>query len=164
MKSRRNKVRVTIDRAGLSDIPEMLRILRQVGGVHAQGRPDKFKPGACKHSAESLAQLLSDSNQPVFCLREGEKLLATAYLQIHRQEENSVLRRRLTVYVDDFCVDAAARGRHLGTRLMEHVIAYAKELGADEVLLNVYEFNASAIAFYESLGMKTQSRHMELLL
>ncbi|MBQ3096486.1 MAG: GNAT family N-acetyltransferase [Clostridia bacterium] len=153
-----------IDRAGEKDIPEMLRILREVGAVHAEGRPDKFKPGACKYDEAALCGLLRDEDQPVFCVREGEKLLATAYLQIRRVDENSVLRRRLTVYVDDFCVSSESRGRHVGTRLMEHVIGYAREIGADNVLLNVYEFNTAALRFYESLGMTTESRHMELVL
>ncbi|MBR6556010.1 MAG: GNAT family N-acetyltransferase, partial [Clostridia bacterium] len=112
----------------------------------------------------ALRVILADDDQPVFCVRDGENLLATAYLQIRRVEENSVLRRRLTVYVDDFCVSSESRGLHVGTRLMEHVIAYAREIGADNVLLNVYEFNTAAIRFYESLGMTTESRHMELAL
>lgn len=142
----------------------MLRILREVGAVHAEGRPDKFKPGACKYDGAALQELLSDANQPVFCVRDGERLLATAYLQISWVEENTVLRRRLTVYVDDFCVSSESRGQHVGTRLMEHIIGYAREIGADNLLLNVYEFNTAALRFYESLGMTTESRHMELLL
>ena len=142
----------------------MLRILRQVGAVHAEGRPDKFKDGACKYDEAALISLLADEDQPVFCVRDGARLMATAYLQIRRVEENSVLRRRLTVYVDDFCVDSASRGQHIGSRLMQHVIEYARSIGADNVLLNVYEFNTSAIRFYESLGMTTESRHMELVL
>ncbi|MBO5646541.1 MAG: GNAT family N-acetyltransferase [Clostridia bacterium] len=153
-----------IDRAGERDIPEMLRILREVGAVHAEGRPDKFKAGACKYDDAALRVILADDDQPVFCVRDGENLLATAYLQIRRVEENSVLCRRLTVYVDDFCVSSESRGQHVGTHLMEHVIDYAREIGADNILLNVYEFNTAALRFYESLGMTTESRHMELAL
>lgn len=146
------------------DIPALLDILVQVGRVHAEGRPDLFCEGACKYTAEELSDILKDADRPILLACRGEQVLASAYLQLQRREQTHVVRARKSVYVDDFCVRADARGSHVGTFLMQQVIAFAKQRGADEVTLNVYEFNRSAICFYESLGMTTCSRHMELLL
>ena len=40
----------------------------------------------------------------------------------------------------------------------------AKELDCDNIELNVWEFNESAMKFYEKMGMTTQRRFMEIKL
>jgi Acetyltransferase (GNAT) family. len=46
--------------------------------------------------------------------------------------------------------------------LFKHIVDYAKKSGADVLELTVWEFNSDAIKFYESLGMTTKNRRMEL--
>ena len=47
-------------------IPGMIRLLRQVGAIHAQGRPDLFQKGAQKYNEAQLEALLADPNSPIF--------------------------------------------------------------------------------------------------
>ena len=44
--------------------------------------------------------------------------------------------------------------------LMHKMQAWAIEKGATSIELNVYEFNETAISFYEKLGYRTLSRKM----
>ena len=39
---------------------------------------------------------------------------------------------------------------------------YAKEKNCGFLMLNVWEFNENAVAFYEKYGFSTRTRHMEL--
>ena len=49
-----------------TDIPGLLALLRQVGQVHHNIRPDIFRPGCLKYTAADLEKLLRDENFPVF--------------------------------------------------------------------------------------------------
>ena len=84
---------------------------------------------------------------------------------IHKQKQGSTsLTDIKTLYIDDLCVDAAARGGHIGTRLYEYVIEYAKVCGCYNVTLNVWAGNDSALKFYEKVGLKVQKTGMEKIL
>ncbi|MEU5398214.1 GNAT family N-acetyltransferase [Streptomyces sp. NPDC005963] len=53
-------------------------------------------------------------------------------------------------------VQPAHHGGGLGTRLVEHFLAWAKEMGADLAEVIAYSSNADAIRFYERNGFASQ--------
>ena len=61
-------------------------------------------------------------------------------------------------------MDEAIRGRHIGRKLYDHVLAYARENGCYNVTLNVWSCNEAAMKFYRSCGLKPQKVGMEILL
>ncbi len=69
-----------------------------------------------------------------------------------------------TLYIDDLCVDARCRGQQIGSMLYLFVLDFAKESGCYNLTLNVWSCNASAIAFYERMGLKPQKVGMETIL
>jgi ribosomal protein S18 acetylase RimI-like enzyme len=69
-----------------------------------------------------------------------------------------------SLFIDDLCVDASARGQHIGEQLFEHVKSEAKRLGCYEVTLNVWEGNDSARGFYDKMGLKVKESMMEFIL
>lgn len=69
-----------------------------------------------------------------------------------------------TLYIDDLCVDEAARGAHIGRSLYEYVLDYARNNGYYNVTLNVWADNKNAVKFYDKLGLKIQKIGMEKIL
>ena len=64
-------------------------------------------------------------------------------------------------YVKRVVVHPDYRGRGLSRKLMEHVVAYARnELGLDAIDLHVWDSNMPAIRLYESLGFQLQHREL----
>ena len=158
-----------IRRAEERDIPGILNLLVQVDMVHHNGRPDLFKGPATKYTADELKVLLADDTRPVFVFVEDEekgrqKVLGHAFCIRQQHVGDNVLTDILTLYIDDICVDENARGRHIGRRLYDHVIAYARELGCYNVTLNVWSCNPGAMKFYESCGLVPQKVGMEKIL
>lgn len=146
------------------DIPGMIELLKQVGEVHHQGRPDLFRAGAQKYDEAALEALLRDPARPIFIAAEDGKVLGYGFC-IHKITRNDpVLCDYRTLYVDDLCVDENCRGKHVGTALYDHIVSYAKGEGFDSVTLNVWTCNESAMKFYESRGLKPQKIGMETLL
>ena len=155
-----------IRRAEPRDIPDIMKLLVQVDMVHHNGRPDLFKGPATKYTEAELAEILRNDKTPVFVLTDDtdSRVLGHAFCIMQQHETDHVLTDIRTLYIDDICVDENARRQHVGKRLYEAVLAYAKEQGCYNVTLNVWSCNPGAQAFYESLGMKPQKIGMETIL
>ena len=69
-----------------------------------------------------------------------------------------------TLYIDDICVDEAARGMGVGRAIYERILAFARESGCYNVTLNVWSCNPGAMRFYEKLGLTPYRVGMEQIL
>jgi ribosomal protein S18 acetylase RimI-like enzyme len=155
-----NRVRL----AEAKDIPAILKLLVQVDMVHHNGRPDLFKGPATKYSAAELEQILADEKTPVFvCTDEQNRVLGHGFCILQRSG-GELMVEHTTLYIDDICVDEAARGQGVGRALFERIRDYAREQGAYNVTLNVWTCNPGAMAFYEKLGLVPYKTGMEMIL
>ena len=155
---------MTIRQAEKSHIPGLIRLLRQVGSIHHEIRPDIFRAGAIKYTEQDLEELLKDENKPIFVAVEDENVLGYCFCQVETIRGSTVLTDRVEIYIDDLCVEETCRGQGVATALYRHVTAWAKELGCDFISLNVWCGNDSAMRFYEKCGMKPQKIGMETIL
>ena len=140
-----------------------MALLHQVNMVHHVIRPDLFKPHTTKYDEQELEVLLADESKPVFVYDDG-KVLGHAFCQVTEVKDNQLLQDVKTLYIDDICVDAASRGKHVGKALYEFVHDYAKSIGCHNITLNVWEGNDAAYNFYRNMGMKVQKTGMEMIL
>ena len=152
---------MTVRPACERDIPDLIRLLYQVGDVHHRIRPDIFRAGAIKYTEDELKQLLLDKNSPIFVLTEDEILLAYCFCQLREHRSSTVMTDRKEVYIDDLCVEENCRGKGVAKALYRHVCAWAKQTGCDFVTLNVWQGNDSAYGFYEAMGLTPRSTTME---
>jgi ribosomal protein S18 acetylase RimI-like enzyme len=154
-----------IRRACGCDLDGINKLLFQVCRVHAKGRPDIFIDGGKKYTDSELLAIIADDSTPVFvCTDESGKVLGYAFCVYQLTEEGGAVHRRKTMYIDDLCVDEAFRGRHIGSRIYEYVLAEAKKNACDSVTLNVWELNAAARKFYEKMGLLPLKTTMEKIL
>lgn len=142
-------------------IPGMLNLLKQVGQVHHDIRPDIFRDGALKYDTSALAQLLTDPNSPIFVSCQEDKVLGYCFCQWRDYRGSGVQTDRLELYIDDLCVDETCRGKGIATALYNHVTAYARAAGCSFISLNVWCGNDTAQRFYAGLGMTPRSVTME---
>ena len=63
-----------------------------------------------------------------------------------------------------YAVTENHRGQHIGRAIYNEILRYAKARRCYNVTLNVWCCNPTAMAFYESLGMKPQKIGMETVL
>lgn len=152
-----------IRRAEERDIPAVMELLEQVGMVHHNGRPDLFKPHATKYTPGELAAIFADDERPVF-VWEDDAVRGYTFCVVQQQPASHVMTEIKTLYIDDLCVDAAHRGRHVGRALYEHVLEYARQIGCYNVTLNVWALNEPALRFYEKCGLMPQKIGMEKIL
>ncbi len=155
----------TVRFAQEKDIPRILELLVQVDMVHHNGRPDIFKGPATKYNETQLKELLADENYMIFvCVDDSDRAIGHAFC-IHKQVlGDNVLTDIKTLYIDDICVDEAARGQHVGKTLYDYVLNYAREKNYYNITLNVWSCNPGAMKFYETMGLVPQKVCMEKIL
>ena len=192
-KAEREDKWMLIRRACENDIEGINKLLCQVLMVHHNGRPDLFKANVKKYTDEELKAIIADDSRPIFVAvndvdntdnadgritesvmagsrivnpvnKSDENVLGYAFC-IHQQHiGNNILTDVKTLYIDDLCVDENMRGQHIGKKIYDYVLAYAKENNYYNVTLNVWSCNEAAMKFYEKCGLKPQKVGMEAIL
>lgn len=144
-----------------NELERVNELRRQVNDLHVKGRPDIFKPGFPKELSDHVYTIWSDPRQRiVVCERDGA-ISGYAVLNHITRPETPFMTERDYLDIDEFCVDEAYRRTGVGTELMQFIRSYAEELGFSRIELNMWEFNADALAFYEEIGFTTYRRYME---
>ena len=152
-----------IRQATPDDIPQIEDLLYQVQKIHSDGRPDLFKSGEKKYTAEELRALFDDKDRPIYVAVDGSKILGYAFC-IFQHNTGHSMQNITTLYIDDLCVSKDCRGQSVGSRLYEYVLKLARETGCYNVTLNVWACNDPAKKFYEKCGLKVQKYGMETIL
>ena len=148
-----------------NDIPALLCLLEQILSVHHQVRPDIFKGSGGKYSKEELKQLMAQKQTPIFVYEnEDGQVLGHLFVTIKEVSDNPVLHPIKTLFIEDLCVDQAARGQKIGDQLYQFAVSYAKEIGCYNLTLNVWNDNEGALRFYQRQGMKPQETIMETII
>ena len=154
-----------IRRAINKDIPKIMNLLMQVCLVHHNGRPDLFKSGTKKYTDEELSAIIEDDSKPIFvAVDDKQEVMGYAFCVFVQHLNNNILTDIKTLYIDDLCVDETKRGQHIGKKLYEFVVKFAKEEGCYNLTLNVWSCNESAMKFYEKCGLVPQKIGMEYIL
>ena len=155
---------ISIRRANDRDAVRVTELLHQVLDIHAKIRPDIFLAGTTKYSRDELSEIFRDDLRPVFvAVDENDRTVGYAFCIMKEQSGINLVHCK-TLYIDDLCVDSSCRGSHIGRKLYDYVIDYARKSGCSNVTLNVWEGNNSARAFYEKQGMKVRSTQMETII
>lgn len=153
-----------IRRAENKDIARIDSLLEQVNALHHEGRPDLFNLGR-KYTDEELRTIIADDMRPIFvAVDDKDEVQGYAFCIVQEHKESHILTHISTLYIDDLCVDATLRGRHVGTAIYKEVVKYAREIGCYNVTLNVWSCNPTAMKFYERIGLKPQKVGMEVIL
>ena len=156
---------MSIRRAQSRDIDDILRLLTEVNMVHHLIRPDLFRGPATKYSREELEKKLQIEKDPVFVFTDDEdQVLGYIFCMLEEVPESPLRTHIRTLYIDDLCVYETARGQHIGRRLFEHALDYARTQGCYNVTLHVWNGNDAAWKFYEKMGMQVQYTCMEQIL
>ena len=118
---------MNIRRAEQKDLVGINKLLYQVLMVHHNGRPDLFKADVKKYNDEQLLGIIADDERPIFVgVDEEDYVMGYAFCVFEHHTDDNVLTPIKTLYIDDLCVDETLRGQHVGSRIYEHVLAFAK--------------------------------------
>lgn len=111
-------------------------------------------------TAEMVKRTVEAQGTHFFAVVDGEHIIGCASLCVFESPTG----RKASI--EDVVVASAYRGQHLGRRLMEYVIDYAKTLAPINLQLTSRPERVSANHLYQSLGIEkreTNAYRMEIL-
>ena len=97
---------------------------------------------------ESLERMLADDNSHLYVIREGGRIVACACLCIFHQPFST------DATIESVVALSSMRGRGLGRKLMEHLLAEAARMNVDCIHLTSKPQREAANALYRKLGFE----------
>jgi|GEM_PF-71239 len=94
----------------------------------------------------------TDREAQIVAVDGDDRVVGHVYVQ---RESHPVTRHVATLGI---AVEAAARGRGIGSALLAEALRWARSVGVDKVALSVYPHNTGAIALYRKFGFVEEGR------
>ncbi len=152
---------INIRKATLDDYNSLCELFDDMDALHRDNLPHIFqKPGGAAREQDYYAGLVADENVALLVAEAGEKLVGFIHAVVRDTPAFPVFVPRRYVVIDSIVVKSEFQDQGIGRILMDKMQEWAIANGATSLELNVYEFNRSAISFYERLGYRTFSRKM----
>lgn len=149
---------ITVRSAVADDTDAVYELLKTIAALHREARPEMYPDLVSKYKPEELRSRFEAPDSGVFVAVSDNAVVGYIFCDVIKEGSCK------TLYIDDLCVSASSRRGGVGSALMSRAEEYAKEKHCDSLMLNVWEFNRTAVEFYEKCGYKTRTRHMEKFL
>ena len=144
------------------DIERVNVLRKQVNDLHVAGRPDIFKSGFCNEMQEYVyKQFDSESSDIIVADCEGN-IVGFASVNYIVKPSSPYSYERKIYQISEFGVDENLHRKGIATLMMKFIKEDAKNKGFKSVELDVWEFNETALEFYEAIGFTTYRRYLEL--
>lgn len=144
------------------ELPRVNEIRHYVQQVHAKGRPDIFRQDFCEELAQHIYDNFHKDNWKIYVAELDGTICGLASVEYIDHLGNAYNVPRKRYHVEEFGVDPAYHRRGVGSALIQFLKMDAKAGGYPKIELDMWEFNAGALAFYEDVGFTTYRRYMEL--
>lgn len=148
--------------ANETDLDRINELRRQINDLHVSGEPDIFKPGFSQELQDHILTVFSDPEQAIAVAEQDGVICGFAILHHIHRPENPFMFERDFLDIDEFGVDEAFRRQGVATAMIAFIRAFAAQKGFHRIELNMWEFNESALSFYEAAGFSTYRRYMVL--
>ena len=146
------------------DLPQVNVLRKQVNDVHVAGKPNVFKPGFPDELRDYLYVVWQDPQKKIVVAELNGQVVGFAVLNHIVRPENPFMFERNFLDIDEFGVDESCRRQGVASAMLSFIRDYARKEGFRRLELNMWEFNQGALAFYESAGLRTYRRYMEIYL
>jgi len=153
---------VTIRQATDSDVRVLAELCMEVQALHVQLRPSLFLETNVNELADFFRDRLDDPDFTAYLAIGRDQPVGYVLLNAVRRPDHLLLRKREYVEIDQICVREGHRRQGIGEQLVFKAAEVARELGVEEVQLNVWADNGPAVAAFEAFGFKKQ-RHVMIL-
>ena len=151
---------LTIRTATIADAGLIADMSRQTfyetfSGENTKEDMDKFMNE--QFSREKLVAEVGEPGNVFFLVYDGD--LVAGYAKMREGEERPEFGGKTAIEIARIYASAAFIGKGAGSKLMQHCIDKARELGGDIIWLGVWEKNERAILFYNRWGFKKFGTH-----
>ena len=144
-----------------SDYDGVRALFAQLDGLHRERVPWMFRPPDREpRPPEHIEKLLSPGDAALLVAVEGNEVLGLITIALRALPDFPVFLKERRGVIDDLVVSPSQRRRGTATRLLRAAEAWVQRAGAPWLVLNVYDVNVEARAFYEAAGYAPYSTRL----
>ncbi len=152
---------ISVRQATASDYSSLCELFEEGDSLHRENLPHIFqKPNGAAREQDYYLELIADENVAVLVAEANEQLVGFVHATVKDPPAMPVFVPRRYAVIEGIVVKSGFQNQGIGKILMDKMQEWAIANGATSIELNVYEFNETAISFYERLGYQTLSRKM----
>ena len=152
---------VTIRSATKGDYQGLCSVLAELDELHWRALPAIYrKPEGPVRSTAYLDQITRDTDHGTFVALEDGQIVGCAHVEKRQARYIPIHVTRQFAHVEAIGVKRSHQRRGIGTLLMAEVEDWARRKALEHIELGVWDFNESAVAFYEGQGYGTTIRSM----
>lgn len=152
-----------IKKASKNEYAIFYKFVEKLDQYHQQVHPEIVKPTTkISRSKKWFEKILKDKKQFLLLGYEKNHPIGFIHFKIVSAKPHPVLYNHRHIYLYDIFIDNKYRGKKYGKHLFNEMLNFAKKNRVNQIWLNVWSFNKSAISFYSKLGFKTFSTKMRL--
>jgi ribosomal protein S18 acetylase RimI-like enzyme len=152
---------IGVRKATAADYSSVCELFDEVDALHRDNLPHIFrKPDRAAREKDYYLGLIADENVGLWVAEVGGNLVGFVHTILRDTPAVPVLVPRRYAIVECIVVRSGFQNHGTGRILMDKMQEWAIAKGATSLELHVYEFNETAISFYERLGYRTFSRKM----
>ncbi len=144
-----------------NELKKVNEIRQQVHMLHYSGRPDIFTENFSNELHDSIYSFFNGESSDVIVALKDNKICGFACVKYVAKPSSPYTNERSYYNVVEFGVDEHAQRHGIGTELFTYIKQSASDKGFDKIELDVWEFNESALKFYEAAGFVTYRRYLE---
>jgi ribosomal protein S18 acetylase RimI-like enzyme len=151
-----------IRRASVDDAPLLARLNTTVQQLHAEARPDIFKPPVANDELIGWFETaLNDSDVRIFVGELDNETIGYMVVEIIRRPENPFTFARDFLLIDQISVNPEHQGKGFGKKLLEEAYRFTHAENLKRITLGVWNFNTHAVEFYKSQGFSVFDTRLE---
>ncbi len=133
----------------INDFEIVESVIAKLHKIHVDNRPDFYIENEHLISNKEYKAMLNNQDKISIAYIVDDKIAGVCLATIKDKFEKSI-------YIDDIFALEEFRHQGIATKLYKQIESIAKDIGAKRIDLTVWQFNKTAMKFYESLGMETQ--------
>ena len=143
------------------DLDIINELRKQVNDIHVEGRPDVFKAGFGSEIRDFAKVIINGENSDIIVAERNGVICGMVCVDYVNKPETPYSKARNFYHVQEIAVDADYRRQGVAKELFEFMIEDAKKRKLARIELDVWEFNDSAIEFYQAVGFRLTRSWME---
>lgn len=143
------------------DLNIINELRKQVNDIHVEGRPDVFKAGFGTEIRDFAKVIMNGENSDIIVAERNGVICGMVCADYVNKPETPYSKARSFYHVQEIVVDKHFRRQGVAKELLDYIVADAKKRNLGRIELDVWEFNESAIEFYQAVGFRQTRRWME---
>lgn len=143
------------------DLDIINELRKQVNDIHVEGRPDVFKAGFGPEIRDFAKVIINGENSDIIVAERNGVICGMVCVDYVNKPETPYSKAKSFYHVQEIAVDVNYRRQGVAKEMLEFMIADAKKRNLGKIELDVWEFNDSAIEFYQAVGFRQTRRWME---